>query len=185
MARIPELTPEELSPHQYRLAKELGASRGGALSTNGPWGLLLRNAELCERAGHFGTMLRDATSVHKRVSETAILVTARFWNAEFEWWAHASQALGAGVPPAVVDAIRRGVRPVFEKKDEEAAYNYATELHEKKRVSHSTYQALVDQIGPHGAIELTAITGFYTTIAMLLVAFQIDAPAEAGHPFGS
>ena len=185
MARLPELTPEELSPHQYRLAKELGASRGGALSTNGPWGLLLRNAELCERAGHFGTMLRDATSVHKRVSETAILVTARFWNAEFEWWAHAPQALGAGVSPEVVDAIRRGVKPVFAKKDEEAAYDYATELHRDKRVSEATYKALVGQIGPQGAIELTAITGIYTTIAKLLVAFEIDAPAEAGHPFQS
>ena len=185
MARRPELTPEELAPHQYRRAKQLGASRGGALSTNGPWGLLLRNAELCERAGHFGTMLRDATSVHKRVSETAILVTARFWNAEFEWCAHAPQALGAGVSPDVVDAIRRGVRPAFERKDEQAAYDYATELHQKKRVSDATYRALVDQIGPQGAIELTAITGFYTTIAMLLVAFEIAAPADGGHPFAA
>lgn len=184
MARLPDLTPEELTPHQYRLAKELGASRGGALSTNGPWGLLLRNAELCERAGKFGTMLRDATSVHKRVSETAILVTARFWNAEFEWCAHAPQALGAGVSQAVVEAIRLKQTPVFEKQDEKAAYNYATELHEKKRVSDATYQALVDQIGPQGAIELTAITGFYTTVAMLLMAFEIAAPDEAGHPFG-
>ena len=82
--------------------------------------------------------------------------------------------------PAVVDAIRRGVRPVFDRKDEEAAYNYASELHANKRVSDATYQALVDEVGAQGAIELTAITGFYTTIAMLLVAFEIDAPAEAG-----
>lgn len=176
MARVPELKREQLSEHQFRLATELGKSRGGGLETSGPWGLLLRNAELCERGGKFGTMLRDATSVPKRLSEIAIVLTARTYTADFEWYAHAPQARLAGVAESVLEAIRRNQRPVFEHEDEAAVYDYVSELHVKKRVSDATYRRLVTHLGETGAIELTAITGFYTSIAMLIVAFEVDLP---------
>ncbi|MSQ71517.1 MAG: carboxymuconolactone decarboxylase family protein [Betaproteobacteria bacterium] len=185
MARIPELKPEQLSDAQRKLAEGLGVTRGGGLSTNGPWGLLLRNPELCERAGHFGTMLRDATSVPKRLSEIAIAVSARYWSADFEWWAHAPQALRAGVSAEVLESIRRRQRPVFDRKDEEAAYDFVTELQEKKRVGDAVYQRLVEHLGAQGAIELTTITGFYSTIAMLLIAFEVDMPAGVERAFAA
>ena len=176
MARIPELKPQELSPKQYELAASLGRTRGGALSTNGPWGLLLRNAELCEAGGKFGTLLRDGTSVPKNLSELAILVTARLWTANFEWYAHAPQALNAGVSPDVVEAIRLRRRPAFTRRDEEAVYDYVEELYATRRVSDATYRRLLEHLDPQAAIELTTIAGFYTTIAMLLVAFEVDLP---------
>ena len=183
MARVPELTPEQLSEHQLRLATELGASRGGGLATGGPWGLLLRNAELCERAGRLGTMLRDGTSVPKRLSEIAIVLTARFYTADFEWCAHAPQARRAGISEQVLEAIRQKKRPVFENEDEEAVYDYVIELHAGKRVRDSTYRRLASHLGTQGAIELTAITGFYSTVAMLIVSFEVDLPGGMARPF--
>ena len=67
MPRIPPLKPEELSERQLKLATEIGSIRGARLAVIGPWGLLLRNPELCERGAAFGTMLRDATSVPTRL----------------------------------------------------------------------------------------------------------------------
>ena len=183
MARVPELRPEQLTEHQRELAAELGSSRGGGVETGGPWGLLLRNVELCERAGRFGTMLRDSTSVPKRLSEIAIAVTARYWTADFEWYAHAPKALLAGVSGQVIEAIRERQRPLFEHKDEEAVYDFVTELYEKKLVSAPTYRALVEHIGATGAIELTAIAGFYSTVAMLIVAFEVELPRGVARPF--
>ena len=104
MARVRKLEPNELNEHQMRLAKEIGGTRGGGLAVNGPWGLLIRNPVLCERGAAFGTMLRDATSVPKRLSEIAIAVVARHWTAQFEWYAHAPQALRAGVSKEVIEA---------------------------------------------------------------------------------
>jgi 4-carboxymuconolactone decarboxylase len=176
MARVPKLKFEQLSERQRKLATEIGATRGGGPSLGGPWGLLLRNEELCERAGRFGTMLRDGTSVPKRLSELAIAISARLWTAQFEWMAHAPQALKAGVAQEVIDAIRDHRRPTFERRDEQAAYDFITELYENKRVSEKTYQALVAHIGVEAAIELTAIAGFYSTVAMLIVAFEVDLP---------
>jgi 4-carboxymuconolactone decarboxylase len=182
MARVPQLKPEQLSERQRKLAAELGSTRGGGLAINGPWGLLLRNEELCERAGRFGTMLRDGTSLPKRLSELAIAVTARFWTAQFEWNAHAPQALRAGVSPEVIEAIKQRRRPKFDKKDEEAVYDYVTELYEKKKVSDKTYKTLMAHVSPEAAIEITAVAGFYATVAMLIVAFEVDLPQGVAPP---
>jgi 4-carboxymuconolactone decarboxylase len=127
-------------------------------------------------------MLRDGTSVPKNLSELAIAVTARFWTAQFEWNAHAPQALRAGVSPDIIEAIRQRKRPKFERPDEEAVYDYVSELYEKKKVSDATYQKLRAHVSPEQAIELTAIAGFYATVAMLIVAFEVDLPAGVEPP---
>ena len=89
----------------------------------------------------------------------------------------------AGVSDAVLEAIRCNRRPAFEHEDEAAVYDYVRELHTNKRVGEATYRRLVDHLGETGAIELTAITGFYTTIAMLIVAFEVDLPKGMGRQF--
>ena len=183
MARLPNLRAEDLTARQTEIARELGASRGGRIATGGPWGLLLHNEELSARAAAFGTMLRDATSVPTRLSELAIIVTARAWNAEYEWYAHAPKARLAGVPADVIEAIRLCGRPQFSSADEEAVFDFVRELHETRRVGDTGYQALVAAIGETGAVELTAIVGFYTTIAMLIVVFDPEFPAGVARPF--
>jgi 4-carboxymuconolactone decarboxylase len=178
MARVPQLKPEELTEHQMRLAREIGGTRGGDLAVNGPWGLLLRNPVLCEKAAAVGTLLRDSTSVPKRLSELAIAMVARHWTAQFEWWAHAPQGLKAGLAPEVIEAIRHRRTPVFEKRDEAAVYAYVGELLENLKVSDHTYQELQTHISATGVIELTAIAGFYSMVAMLIVG--LDVPLRAG-----
>ena len=182
MPRAPQLKFEELNDRQKTLATEIGSIRGGIPATGGPWGLLLRNPELCDRAQRFGTMLRDHTSVPKRLSELAIALSARHWTAQFEWNAHAHQGVTAGLDPAVIEAIKLRKRPTKMKKDEEAAYDFITELYEKKKVSDATYVALVDAIGLNAAIELTAVAGFYSTVAMLIVAHEVPLPAGIAPP---
>jgi 4-carboxymuconolactone decarboxylase len=173
---------ESLDDRQKELATSIGKTRGGAPTTGGPWGLLIRNPELCDRAQRFGTMLRDATSVPKRLSELTIAITARHWTAQFEWNAHAHQAVTAGVDAEVIEAIRNRKRPTKMKKDEEATYNFVTELYANKKVSDATYKALVDAIGTNAAIELTAIAGFYSTVAMLIVAHEVALPSGVAKP---
>jgi 4-carboxymuconolactone decarboxylase len=182
MARAPALKFEELDERQRNLATEIGAIRGGAPVTGGPWGLLLRNPELCDRAQRFGTMLRDHTSVPKRLSELAIALSARHWTAQFEWNAHAHQGVTAGLDPEVIESIKLRKRPTKMKADEAAAYNFISELYERKRVSDATYKALTDAIGTNAAIELTAIAGFYSTVAMLIVAHEVPLPAGVAPP---
>lgn len=174
MARVPELREEQLSERQRKLATLIGATRGGDLAVGGPWGLLLRNEELCARAEALGTMLRDNTSVPKRLSELAIVITARHWTAQYEWNAHAPHAAAAGVSEDVIEAIRLRRRPKFTRRDEEAVYDFFTELYEDKKVSDKTYKGLIAEISQEAAIELTGVAGFYSIVAMLIVGFEVD-----------
>jgi 4-carboxymuconolactone decarboxylase len=181
--RVPNLEIEELSELQQKIASQLGETRGsGGPRVAGPWGALLRSPEVCEKAAALGTMLRDGTSLPARLSELAIALAARHWTAQWEWRSHAPKGLKAGLSADVLEAIRERRRPQFVKRDEQAVYDYVRELLENKRVSDRTYQALVEQIGDNGAIELTAVTGFYCLVAMLIVGLDISLPQGVGQP---
>ena len=183
MPRVPSLKLEDLTPLQLRIAEELGTTRGsGGPRISGPWGVLLRSPEVCGRAAALGTLLRDGTSLPTRISELAIAMSARHWSAQWEWRSHAPKGLKAGLRPEVLEAIRLRERPSFTQRDEEATYDYVSELLEKKCVSDRAYQALVDALGVNGAIELTVVAGFYCLVAMLIQGLDIALPEGVAPP---
>ena len=174
MARIPDLKPEEMTERQTQLAAEIGGPRGGVV--RGPFAIWLRNPALADKANQLGNLLREGTSVPRRLSELAILVTARHWTAQYEWFAHEHQAIEQGVSSEVVEAIRHRKRPSFVKPDEKAVYDICHELYEAKKVSDATYRAAVDTLGQQMVIELMTIASFYAMIAMYLVTFEAPVP---------
>jgi 4-carboxymuconolactone decarboxylase len=112
------------------------------------------------------------------VSELAILVTARRWNAPLEWQIHSEAARKAGIPESVVEAIRRGLAPEFDDAELAAVYEYARQLQEHGHVAESTYQDVLERLGIAGIVELTAVIGYYTMVAMTLNAHQISRPED-------
>ena len=105
-----------MTPAQSRVHDLIIAGRRGRFG--GPFQLLIRAPEICEHAAQLGEHLRWGTSLPDRLSELAIITTARFWRAQYEWYAHAPLAEKAGVPHAAVEAIRRGEAPTFARQDE-------------------------------------------------------------------
>ena len=103
-----------MTPAQRRVHDLIVAGRRGRFG--GPFQLLIRAPEICEYASKLGEHLRWGTSLPDRLSELAIITTARFWRAQYEWFAHAPLAEKAGVPAAAVEAIRRGETPSFTQK---------------------------------------------------------------------
>ena len=116
----------------------------------------------------FGAATRFATTVPRKLYELAIILTARHWTSQFEWLAHHRGALQAGISPAVADAIAEGRRPAAMPPDEEAVYNFATELLETKQVSDATFAAAKSLLGERGVVELINVMGWYGTVSMLL-----------------
>jgi 4-carboxymuconolactone decarboxylase len=174
MTRIPDLKPEEMSARQKQLAADIGSARGGVV--RGPFAIWLRNAELADKANQLGNLLREGTSVPRRLSELAILVTARHWTAQYEWFAHENQAIEQGVAKETVEAIRARKTPFLPKADERIVYALCTELYEKKKVSDETYAEAVKIFGQQTVIELMTIASFYAMIAMFLVTFEAPVP---------
>ena len=179
MARVPALKPEEMTDEQTRIDQEIGSTRGGR--ANGPFAIWLRDPALADQANKFGTYLRTSTSLAKPLQEIAILVTARHWTAQYEWWVHERRALEAGVHEDIVEAIRNRRRPGFEDDAEEMVYVVCSELYDTHALSDDTHDRAVALLGQQALIELVAIAGFYSMIALTLNAFEAPVP-EGGPP---
>ncbi len=124
--RFKPLTAAELTPEQKLMVEHLFSGERGGM--NGPFNVTLRSPEMGDLAQKLGAQLRYHTSLPKKLNELAIIMTARFWNAQYEWSAHRKSAQAAGVSPAVIEAIAAGRRPTFKDPDEEIVYNFGNEL---------------------------------------------------------
>ena len=165
--RFRPLTWDEMTPPQRTMIEHLMAGpRGG--STEGPFNVQLRSPEMGDLGQQFGAATRFATTVPQRLYELAIIVTARHWTAQFEWTAHHRSALQAGLSPAIADAIAVGRRPTAMQADEEAVYNFATELLQTKQVSDRTFDAAKRVLGERGVVDLISVMGWYGTVSMYL-----------------
>ncbi|OGA41377.1 MAG: hypothetical protein A3G24_06415 [Betaproteobacteria bacterium RIFCSPLOWO2_12_FULL_62_13] len=181
MPRIPLLPVESLTPEQRRVYDAIKASsrddRVGA-----PYQLALHCPEFLEKWQQIGALLRYRNSLPPRLSELAILVTARHWDCQYEWHAHEPHAIKGGLPAGVIDAIRSGKRPAFNDPDEEAIHDFCRELHETHFVSAHAYQRVLDRFGTVGVVELTALIGHYAMVAMALNAHDHGLPAGVAPP---
>ena len=164
--RFKPLTYDEMTPAQKMMVEHLIAGpRGGV---NGPFNVLLRSPEIGDLGQEFGASTRFKSSLPQRLYELAILVTARHWTAQYEWQAHHRSALQAGLSAAICDAIASGRRPAAMQKDEEAVYNFVSELLNTKQVSDTTFAAAKNAFGERGVVDIIAVTGWYSTVSMML-----------------
>jgi 4-carboxymuconolactone decarboxylase len=142
----------------------------------GPFVPLLRSPELMECAQRLGEYLRYRSAIGTRLSELAILVTARQWDQQVEWAIHVPIALRTGIGQDVVDAVARRERPQAMLVDEAVVHDFCIELHQHKRVSDATYAQALALFGEKGVVDLMGINGYYTLLAMVMNAAQTPAP---------
>ena len=176
--RIPLITPEsDLNPEQRRVLAGLLDRRGGRIP--GPYRFTLHCPEITELMHPFGEKLRLQSSFPLRLSETAIVSTARAWDSEYIFNSHSQGALKAGVELAVIEAMQRGERPVFKEAGEEAIYDYTTELCVNHKISDATYQRALTMFGVPGVVELSALIGYYSLVATTILAHEMPLPEGA------
>src|SRR3954465_4357620 len=130
--RFPTLTPEQMTPAQKKVAEAIVA--GPRKSMGGPFNAWLRSPELADKLQAVGEQVRFHSSLPPRLSEFAILITAREWDAGYEWYAHYPLALKAGLKPAIAADLAHGKRPAGMAADEAAVYDFMRELRRTKRV---------------------------------------------------
>ncbi|PZX12395.1 4-carboxymuconolactone decarboxylase [Palleronia aestuarii] len=179
--RTPHLDETSLTPEQQRIYDAIsGGPRG---KVEGPLRVWLQSPALADRAQALGAFCRYDTLLEPRLSELAILVTGAFWKSGFEWAVHAPIALEAGLSERIVEAIRRGDEPEFERDDEAEIYAFARQLHETKQVDDAAYDAVAKRFGTRGAVELVGLLGYYTFISMTINTFDVPLPEGQEDPF--
>jgi 4-carboxymuconolactone decarboxylase len=182
--RLKEITDEQMTAVQKALRDAIYAGPRGARSKlTGPFQIWLNAPEFGNHAQALGAHVRFKTSLPPRLSEFAILCTAQFWRAHYEWHAHAPIAERAGVSPKSIKEIQAGRVPKSAAKDERAIYDFVRELYKTKRVSDRSYKRAHGILGDVGTVELIGICGYYAMIAMTLNVFRAQIPADAPLPF--
>lgn len=181
MSRIPDLQPDAMTKEQRAVYEEIASGPHGRVV--GPYPAWLQSPELARRARALSEFIRFKGSLPRRLSELAILVTGRYWKAEFEFHAHARLARKAGVDDTVIAAIAQQRRPDFAQADEETVYDVCTELYETRRLSDATYTRAVEALGLPALVELIATAGYYAMVSLTLNAFQVPLPPGESSPF--
>jgi 4-carboxymuconolactone decarboxylase len=173
--RYSEIPPEAMTEAQREVCTAITAGKRGRVPP--PFQVLLHSPTLCARAQALGEFARYDTSLGSRLSELAILVTARHWTAQYEWYAHAKIARESELDPAIIDAIaaRRDPKPLMQP-DERAVYDFAKALHETHRVDDVIYAEATRLLGAQGVVDLIGVLGYYTLISMTLNTFEVPVP---------
>ncbi len=179
--RFPQLTFDQLVVYQRPLGEQiLGVSSVGL---GGPYNPLLRSPVLGQRIFDLLHYLRWNTSVPLRLNEFAILIVARQWRSQVEWFAHAPIAIKAGLAPAIVADLKARRRPDNMQPDEAVVYDFVTELTTARDVSDATFARAKALLGEQQVVDLTAVAGTYIGIAMLLAMARQDVPPGKESPF--
>lgn len=173
MSRIPQLERYQLSPEQTKVYDAILASRG---SLHGPFRMWLHSPEVAQRAQRLGEQVRFRTILPPRLRELAILVTARFWDAQLEWSIHEPAGREVGIPRSVIEDVKRRRTPDFEQHDEEAVYRYTLDLLRDHFVDDDIFAQAFEHLGTRGMTELTVLIGYYTLVALSLNAFRVPVP---------
>ena len=181
MSRYREISVTEMDTAQKRVHDQIVSGKRGRFG--GPFQLLIRAPGICEHAAPLGEYLRWGTSLPDRLSELAIVTTASFWRAQYEWYAHAPLAEQAGVPAAAIEAIRTGGTPVFHEADERLVYRVCNEIFRTQRLSDQSFGEAVAAFGERGLVEIVSIIGYYTLIGNTLNVFQVPLPDGESPPF--
>jgi 4-carboxymuconolactone decarboxylase len=182
ITRFVPLKADELSPAQKAWADAIAVPPRNAKWGAAPYRAYIRNPELAPKLSALSDYLRWNTTLPPRLSEFAIVITARNWTAQYEWAAHYPLALKAGLDVKILGDLSAGRRPESMRDDEAALYDLATALYRDKKVSDPIYKAAVEKFGERGVMDIIGIIGYYDLVSMTLITAQVPAPSDSTAP---
>ena len=183
--RFPVIQPEQMNAEQKKLfetiisgprAQNYGGEAAKRVLSGGPFNAWLRSPEVGLKLQDVGGYIRFNSTIPKHLNELAILVTAREWTSQYEWYAHKVLALKAELDPKIIDAIAAGKLPENMKEDEAAIYDFCTQLHRNRKVDDAAFNRVKALFGEQGVIDLVIVSGYYVAVSMTLNVAQVPVP---------
>ena len=181
--RFPQLAMDQLNDKQRPLAEQI--MKVSKVGLGGPYNPMLRSPVFGQKMFDLLHYLRWQTSVPLKLNELAILIIARQWRSQVEWFAHAPLAIRAGLSPEIVAEIKTNRRPSNMPPEESVVFDFVTELTAKHEVSNETFDRAKQLLGEQQIVDLTAVAGTYITIAMILAMAEESVPPGNELPFKS
>lgn len=179
--RFPQLTMEQLSAEQKPLGEQV--MKVSSVGLGGPYNPLMRSPVYGQRLFDLLYYLRWQTSVPIKLNEFAILIIARQWRSQVEWFAHAPLAQKAGLSPQVIADLKAGKRPDGMGEEETVVYDFVTELTRHHAVSDELFARARKVFSEQQIVDLTSVAGTYVSVAMLLAMADETVPPGKEEPF--
>ena len=188
--RLAVLSTDEMTPEQLELYREImGGPRGqgpravllsnGAGGLAGPFNAMLYAPPVGHALQALGVAIRFRTSLSPRIREMAILVVAQAWDSGYERSSHEPIGREAGLTEPEIEALRAGTDPGFPDKAEQVAYSVVRALAGPSAdLDDAEYDTAVAVLGEQALVELSALVGYYATLALQLRLFRADQPGS-------
>lgn len=173
MTRAPIPNFNKLTDEQEIVVDKILSGPRGKVAKSGPFAVWLNNPGLALNAQILGQYCRDENSLSTRLTEFAIIIIARIWDADYQWQSHVGHAQKAGLAQSIIDALAKDEEPVFEIQEEAIVYRVARDLNLNRKISDDLYQKAVEVLGNDRLIDLIGVLGFYTLTAMTINTFEI------------
>jgi len=173
-SRFPLLRQEGMSAAQHEVYKRKMV--GPWADLRGPFNAFMRSPVTADKALELGNHIRHGNSLSDALTELAILIVGRHWTAQYEWWAHYKRAKAAGLPMHIADAIAKNERPANMSAEEEAIYDFSTELLRTMQIGDDTWARMKKLFSEQQVVDLVATCGFYVLISMMLNVAQAGIP---------
>jgi 4-carboxymuconolactone decarboxylase len=177
MPRYEQLDESQLDYAQRRIFNECKAGPRGSVPP--PVHVWLKSPGLADHAHQLGAHVRFGTPFTPKQTEIAILMTARYWTAQFEWAAHVRLGLQAGLSQQQIDAIASRRAPSFDDPDDQLIYDFCRDYYDDHRVDDATYERVVARWGDKGIVDLAGLIGYYSFVSVTLNVFEVPTPPGA------
>ena len=177
MPRYRQLDEAELDAEQHRVFNDCKAGPRGSVPP--PVYVWLASPGLADHAHKLGGHVRFGTAFTPKQTEIAILCTARYWTAQFEWAAHVRLGLQAGLTQEQIDAIAERRKPHFADPDDQLVYDFATAYYRDHRVDDATFAKVEGRWGRRGVVDLAGLIGYYSFVSVTLNVFEVPTPPGA------
>jgi 4-carboxymuconolactone decarboxylase len=179
--RFPQLTLDQLSAAQKPVGDQI--MKVSSVGIGGPYNSMLRSPKLAQLLFDLFHYLRWETSIPLKLNELAILVIARQWRSQIEWFAHAPIAAKEALSANIIAELKANRRPSGMAEDEALVYDFVTELTGTHKVSDETYARAKKLFNDQQIVDLTAVAGNYVMVAMLLAMSEQTVPPGKEPPF--
>ena len=148
----------------------------------GPIGMWMYSPRMAEHVFPASTYLRYGADGQRdqRLTELAILATARELDSHYEWSAHETLARTAGLEDEIIAMVRSG-EPVADSatapglgERERAIIRVARELVNDPKLSREAFETAQRLFGNEGVMDLTGLIGYYTFVNYTLKTFDVQ-----------
>jgi 4-carboxymuconolactone decarboxylase len=174
-------TPVERMPTDMKAAYDDTRKLRGLVP--GPHKIWLANPKLSRTIVPTGAYYQSESTLSKAEIEIATNIINGHWRAAYGNYEHEKIAVEqGGLAPEKVEALIAGLPTSFDDPRQQVVYELATTLAAARVVPLGLYRRARDLLGDAGIVDVTALMGWFTTVSLTLMAYDVPANAVGLEP---